>query len=75
MLERRGTKISHNETEYMCVNEREASETVRLQGVRWRTSMIKYLGSTGQYNRSGERDRVASAGRMEWVEESVRSDL
>ena len=33
VLERRGMKVSCSETEYMCVNEREASGTVRLQGV------------------------------------------
>ncbi|KAK3574312.1 hypothetical protein QTP86_004345 [Hemibagrus guttatus] len=31
-LERRGMKISRSKTEYMCVNEREGSGTVRLQG-------------------------------------------
>ena len=30
-VERRGKKFSHRKTEYMCVNEREASGTVRLQ--------------------------------------------
>ncbi|KAK3521562.1 hypothetical protein QTP70_013088 [Hemibagrus guttatus] len=32
VLERRGMKVSHSKTEYMCVNEREGSGTVRLQG-------------------------------------------
>ncbi|KAK3512874.1 hypothetical protein QTP70_028943 [Hemibagrus guttatus] len=31
-LERRGMKVSCSKTEYMCVNEREGSGTVRLQG-------------------------------------------
>ncbi|KAK3513822.1 hypothetical protein QTP70_028862, partial [Hemibagrus guttatus] len=31
-LERRGMKVSRSKTEYMCVNEREGSGTVRLQG-------------------------------------------
>ncbi|KAK3562864.1 hypothetical protein QTP86_011102 [Hemibagrus guttatus] len=31
-LERRGMKVSRSMTEYMCVNEREGSGTVRLQG-------------------------------------------
>ncbi|KAK3570792.1 hypothetical protein QTP86_026343 [Hemibagrus guttatus] len=31
-LERRGMKVSHSKAEYMCVNEREGSGTVRLQG-------------------------------------------
>ncbi|KAK3528614.1 hypothetical protein QTP70_005345 [Hemibagrus guttatus] len=32
VLERRGMKVSRSKTEYMCVNEREGSGTVRLQG-------------------------------------------
>ncbi|KAK3559384.1 hypothetical protein QTP86_012755, partial [Hemibagrus guttatus] len=31
-LERRGMKLSRSKTEYMCVNDREGSGTVRLQG-------------------------------------------
>ena len=31
-LERRGMKVSRSKTEYMCVNERETSGIVRLQG-------------------------------------------
>ncbi|KAK3506345.1 hypothetical protein QTP70_005034 [Hemibagrus guttatus] len=31
-LERRGMKVSRSKTEYICVNEREGSGTVRLQG-------------------------------------------
>ncbi|KAK3522867.1 hypothetical protein QTP86_005681 [Hemibagrus guttatus] len=34
VLERRGMKVSRSKTEYMCVNEREGSGTVRLQGER-----------------------------------------
>lgn len=30
--ERRGIKLNHNKTEYMCVNERDGSRSVRLQG-------------------------------------------
>ena len=33
VLERRGMKVSHSKTEYMCVNERNPSGTMRLQGV------------------------------------------
>ena len=33
MLERRGMKVRHIKTEYMCVNESDGSATVRLQGV------------------------------------------
>ncbi|KAK3543676.1 hypothetical protein QTP70_026892, partial [Hemibagrus guttatus] len=50
-LERRGMKVSHNKTEYMCVNEREGSGTVRLQGEEVKkVQEFKYLGSTVQSN-------------------------
>ncbi|KAK3511381.1 hypothetical protein QTP70_005306 [Hemibagrus guttatus] len=44
-LERRGMKVSHTKTEYMCVNEREGSGTVRLQGeeVKKTTTIIPVL--------------------------------
>ncbi|KAK3571098.1 hypothetical protein QTP86_001776 [Hemibagrus guttatus] len=48
-LERRGMKVSHSKTEYMCVNEREGSGTVRLQGEEVKkVQEFKYLGSTVQ---------------------------
>ncbi|KAK3555020.1 hypothetical protein QTP86_005711 [Hemibagrus guttatus] len=50
-LERRGMKVSGSKTEYMCVNEREGSGTVRLQGEEVKTVQeFKYLGSTVQSN-------------------------
>ncbi|KAK3559119.1 hypothetical protein QTP86_004099 [Hemibagrus guttatus] len=50
-LERRGMKISRIKTEYMCVNEREGSGTVRLQGEEVKkVQEFKYLGSTVQSN-------------------------
>ncbi|KAK3513352.1 hypothetical protein QTP70_012352 [Hemibagrus guttatus] len=50
-LERRGMKVSHSKTEYMCVNEREGSGTVRLQGEEvMKVQEFKYLGSTVQSN-------------------------
>ncbi|KAK3542088.1 hypothetical protein QTP86_013386 [Hemibagrus guttatus] len=50
-LERRGMKVSINKTEYMCVNEREGSGTVRLQGEEVKkVQEFKYLGSTVQSN-------------------------
>lgn len=46
-LERRGMKLSHNTTEYMCVNKREGHRTVRVQGVEVKSVQdFKYLGST-----------------------------
>ncbi|KAK3542137.1 hypothetical protein QTP86_016465 [Hemibagrus guttatus] len=48
-LERRGMKVSRSKTEYMCVNEREGSGTVRLQGEEVKKAQeFKYLGSTVQ---------------------------
>ncbi|KAK3543056.1 hypothetical protein QTP70_010554 [Hemibagrus guttatus] len=48
---RRGMKVSRSKTEYMCVNEREGSGTVRLQGEEMKkVQEFKYLGSTVQSN-------------------------
>ncbi|KAK3545734.1 hypothetical protein QTP70_011336 [Hemibagrus guttatus] len=50
-LERRGMKVSRIKTEYMCVNEREGSGTVRLQGEEVKkVQEFKYLVSTVQSN-------------------------
>ncbi|KAK3555144.1 hypothetical protein QTP86_009995 [Hemibagrus guttatus] len=50
-LERRGMKVSRSKTEYMCVNEREGSGTVGLQGEEVKkVQEFKYLGSTVQSN-------------------------
>ncbi|KAK3527818.1 hypothetical protein QTP86_006884 [Hemibagrus guttatus] len=50
-LERRGMKVSRSKTEYMCVNVREGSGTVRLQGEEVKkVQEFKYLGSTVQSN-------------------------
>ncbi|KAK3541958.1 hypothetical protein QTP86_008148 [Hemibagrus guttatus] len=50
-LERRGMKVSCSKTEYMCVNEKEGSGTVRLQGEEVKkVQEFKYLGSTVQSN-------------------------
>ncbi|KAK3515161.1 hypothetical protein QTP70_008184 [Hemibagrus guttatus] len=50
-LERRGMKVSRSKTEYMCVNEREGSGTVRLQGEEVKkVQEFKYLGSTVESN-------------------------
>ncbi|MCJ8736954.1 hypothetical protein PDJAM_G00018110 [Pangasius djambal] len=50
-LERRGMKVSRSKSEYMCVNEREGSGTVRLQGEEVKkVQEFKYLGSTVQSN-------------------------
>ncbi|KAK3565282.1 hypothetical protein QTP86_004779 [Hemibagrus guttatus] len=50
-LDRGGMKVSRSKTEYMCVNEREGSGTVRLQGEEVKkVQEFKYLGSTVQSN-------------------------
>ncbi|KAK3573123.1 hypothetical protein QTP86_014136 [Hemibagrus guttatus] len=50
-LERRGMKVSRSKTEYMCVNEREGSGTVRLQGEEVKkVQEFKYSGSTVRSN-------------------------
>ncbi|MCJ8736312.1 hypothetical protein PDJAM_G00258120 [Pangasius djambal] len=50
-LERRGMKVNRSKTEYMCMNEREGSGTVRLQGEEVKkVQEFKYLGSTVQSN-------------------------
>ncbi|KAK3541917.1 hypothetical protein QTP86_008097 [Hemibagrus guttatus] len=47
----KGMKVSRIKTEYMCVNEREGSGTVRLQGEEVKkVQEFKYLGSTVQSN-------------------------
>ncbi|KAK3515567.1 hypothetical protein QTP70_024592 [Hemibagrus guttatus] len=76
-LERRGMKVSHSKTEYVCVNEGEGSGTVRLQGEEVKkVQEFKYLGSTVQSNgECGERGKEASAGRLEWVEKGVGSSV
>ncbi|KAK3573364.1 hypothetical protein QTP86_024124, partial [Hemibagrus guttatus] len=56
-LERRGMKVSRSKTEYMCVNGREGSGTVRLQGEELKkVQEFKYLGSTVQSNGEYEKE-------------------
>ena len=51
-LERRGMKVSCSKTEYVCVNGRNPSETVRLQGAEEKkVEDFKDFGSTVQSNR------------------------
>ncbi|KAK3506448.1 hypothetical protein QTP70_000579, partial [Hemibagrus guttatus] len=63
-LERRGMKVSGSKTEYMCVNEREGSGTVRLQGEEVKkVQEFKYLGSTVQSNgECGKEDNSEGTG-------------
>ncbi|KAK3515085.1 hypothetical protein QTP70_006316 [Hemibagrus guttatus] len=62
-LERRGMKVSGSKTEYMCVNEREGSGTVRLQGEEVKkVQEFKYLGSTVQSNGECGKERKEGGG-------------
>ncbi|KAK3529353.1 hypothetical protein QTP70_029338, partial [Hemibagrus guttatus] len=60
-LERRGMKVSGSKTEYMCVNEREGSGTVRLQGEEVKkVQEFKYLGSTVQSNGECGKEKISA---------------
>ncbi|KAK3574634.1 hypothetical protein QTP86_011546 [Hemibagrus guttatus] len=60
-LERRGIKVSCSKTEYMCVNEREGSGTVRLQGEEVKkVQEFKYLGSTVQSNGECGKEKISA---------------
>ena len=51
VLDKRGMKVSHSKTKYMCVNEKDLSGTVRLQEAEMeKVEDFKYLGSTLQSN-------------------------
>ncbi|KAK3521137.1 hypothetical protein QTP86_012535 [Hemibagrus guttatus] len=68
-LERRGMKVSRSKTEYMCVNEREGSGTVRLQSEEVKkVQEFKYLGSTVQSNGECGKEvkKRVQAGWNEW---------
>ena len=76
-LERRGMKVSHNKTEYICVNQRNPSGMARLPGAEMKkVEDFKYLGSTVQSSKE-DGDEVMN---LEWwrqvaqVEKSVRCD-
>ncbi|KAK3509804.1 hypothetical protein QTP70_011627 [Hemibagrus guttatus] len=70
-LERRGMKVSRSKTEYMCVNERKGSGTVRLQGEEVKkVQEFKYLGSTVQSNgECGKEQDNAPCHKAEMVQE------
>jgi len=68
-LERRGMKVSRTKTEYLCVNEREEGDTVRMQGVGLnKVTDFKYLGSTVQNDGKCEKEvkRRVQAGWNGW---------
>ena len=56
-LERRGMKVNRRKTEYMCVNERHVSGTLKMQGEEVaKVEDFKYLGSTVQSNGESGRE-------------------
>ena len=75
-LERRGMKVSRSKTEYLCINGGNDKETVKMEDTKLsRVKEFKYLGSTVKESGSCERDQEESAGRMEQMEKSIRSNL
>ncbi|KAK3542186.1 hypothetical protein QTP86_016881 [Hemibagrus guttatus] len=71
-LERRGMKVSRSKTEYMCVNEREGSGTVRLQGEEVKNVQeFKYLGSTVQSNGESGKEVGGTGATALWPDEAV----
>ena len=65
-LERRGMKVSRSKTEYLCINEGNDDETVKMEDAKVpRVREFKYLGSTVQ--ESGGYDReVKKRVQAEW---------
>ena len=56
-LERKGVKVSHSETEYLCVNERDSRGTMRLQGAKMKkVDDYKCLKSTIQSKGEGGKE-------------------
>ena len=56
-LERRGMKVSRSKTEYLCINGRNDSKTVKMEDTKVpRLKECKYLGSTVQESGSCERE-------------------
>ena len=72
-VERRGIKVSRSKTEYLCVNRGNDKETVKMEDTKVpRVKEFKYLRSTGELREGGKKE---SAGRMERMEKSSRSNL
>ena len=56
-LERRGMKVSRSKTEYLCINEGNDDETVKMEDTKVpRVKEFKYLGSTVQESGGCERE-------------------
>ena len=56
-LERKGMKVSRSKTEYLCINEGNGNETVKMQDTKVpRVKEFKYLGSSVQESGDCERE-------------------
>ena len=56
-LERRGMKVSRSKTEYLCINEKNDDETVKMEDTKVpKVKEFKYLGSMVQESGSCERE-------------------
>ena len=66
-----GSRMSHRKTEYMSMNERNTSGTVRLQGAEMKK--VEDFQSSDQW-REWKRGEEACGSRFERMEKSVRSD-
>ncbi|KAK3538357.1 hypothetical protein QTP86_000550 [Hemibagrus guttatus] len=68
-------KVSRSKTEYMCVNGREGSGTVRLQGEEVKkVQEFKYLGSTVQSNGECGKEDSCESGHAVWFRDSVTEE-
>ena len=68
-LERRGMKVSRSKTEYLCINEGNDDETVKMEDTKVsRVKQFKYLGSMVQESGGCEREvkKRVQAGWNEW---------
>ncbi|KAK3536906.1 hypothetical protein QTP86_027087 [Hemibagrus guttatus] len=65
-LERRGMKVSRSKTEYMCVNEREGSGTVRLQGEEVKKIVDKVSSHHNNYHNLSQHQRGFSTNGLHW---------
>ncbi|KAK3560729.1 hypothetical protein QTP86_014858 [Hemibagrus guttatus] len=73
-LERRGMKVSRSKTEYMCVNEREGSGTVRLHGeeVKKKQKLASFRAEQNRKNGQGKSKDMTIIGEV--IDEVVISD-
>ena len=56
-LERRGMKVSRSKTQYLCINEGNDDETVKMEDTKVpRVKEFKYFGSTVQESGDCERE-------------------